>query len=197
VDVTYPELALHPRPLSGVRYPHPSLEDTYQPGTTEPWIAQLVSSLLAASGARTVLETGGFQGTTSAWLALTLERVGDGQLFVAEIDTERAHAIQRRLDALPLHTTDYYVVNEDVLNVIRSFNDECIDFVWLDDDHQQPHVAAEIEALWPKMSRGGLIVLHDVYGSCDLQAVVKRFGGYSIDLPRLGPAGGIGVIQVL
>jgi hypothetical protein len=35
-----------------------------------------------------------------------------------------------------------------------------------------------------------------VFGVCDLQDVVGKFGGYSIDLPRLGPAGGLGVIQV-
>jgi hypothetical protein len=51
-------------------------------------------------------------------------------------------------------------------------------------------------ALIPKMNPGGLILLHDVYGVCDLQEVVKKFGGYSIKLPRLGPAGGLGVIQV-
>ena len=196
MEVAYPELALHPRPLAGVRYPHPSLEDTYQPGVTESWIAQLVSSLLVASGAKTVLETGGFMGITSAWLALTLERMGGGQMLVAEIDPDRQIAIQERLDALPLPNTEVYAVCDDVLNVIHNSADESIDFVWLDDDHQQHHVAQEIEALWPKMSKGGLIVGHDVYGVCRLHEVFAKYGGYSINLPRLGPAGGIGVIQV-
>lgn len=200
MDVTYPELALHPRSLAGVRYPHPSLEDTYQPGTTEPWIAQLVCSLLVASGGRTALETGGFQGITSAWLALTLERMGGGRLIVAEIESDRAAAIENRLHSLPALSGGCDVTCEvfamDVMDVIRNQPNGSLDFVWLDDDHTKSHVVAEVEALWPKMRHNGLLVFHDVYGVTDLQAVVKRFGGYSLDLPRLGPAGGIGILQV-
>lgn len=191
--MTYPELLDHPRCLAGVRYPHSSLEDTYQPGVTESWIAQLVCSLLVASGGRTVLETGGFMGITSAWLALTLEQMGGGNLIVAEIDTARQLEIQRRLQSLALRDTCTSIYSGDVLDCIRSVNG--FDFVWLDDDHSADHVRAEVRALWPKMKHNGLIVLHDVYGSVDLQRVVSEFGGYSIDLPRLGPAGGLGVLQ--
>lgn len=196
--VTYPELALHPRPLAGVRYPHPSLEDTYQPGTTEPWVAQLVCSLLVASGGNVVLETGGFQGTTSAWLALTLQQMGDGFLHVCEIDTARANIIGTRLGELFMAGMDvaYTVYGEDVMQVIHNdIADDSLDFVWLDDDHEQAHVAAEIDALWPKMKRGGLIVGHDIDEPCNLHEVFTAYGGYSIRLPKLGPAGGIGVIQ--
>ncbi len=198
--LTYPELALHPRPLAGVRYPHPSLEDTYQPGTTEPWVAQLVCSLLVASGGRTVLETGGFMGTTSAWLALTLASMGGGQLVVCEIDLDRAAAIRARFIALAddgaLGSSMKIGVREgDVLAYIPKIDDDSLDFVWLDDCHEQPHVAAEIEALWPKVKRGGLIVGHDIDEPCNLHEVFTAYGGYSIRLPKLGPAGGIGVIQ--
>ena len=54
----------------------------------------------------------------------------------------------------------------------------------------------EIEALLPKMKAGGLICGHDVFGVCDLQEVFKQFGGYSLALPMLGPAGGLGLLQV-
>ena len=197
LELTYPELALHPRPLAGVRFPDPSLEDTYEPGTTEPWIAQLVCSLLVAHGGSRVLETGGFVGTTSAWLALTLSSMGGGDLTVCEIDHDRVHAIGKRLASISAPGVRYGIAPCDVLETLALYENETFDFVWLDDDHRMEHVAREIEALWPKMKSGGLIVLHDVFGSCDLQRVVKHYGGYSIDLPRLGPAGGIGVIQVV
>lgn len=195
--LAYPELAQPDvqRPLAGVRYPHPSLEGTYEPGVTEPWIQQLVCSLLVASGARVVLETGGFLGITSAWLALTLESMGGGTLTVCEIDGERAEAVGDRLRGLPLSRAGFAVVAGDVLAYLNIVGDASLDFVWLDDDHQKDHVEQEITALWPKMKKGGLIVGHDVYGVCELWEVFESFGGYSIDLPRLGPAGGIGIIQ--
>lgn len=195
-EIAYPELALHPRPLAGVTYPHPSLENTYEPGVTESWVAQLVSSLLIASGGSTVMETGGFRGITSSWLALALERMGGGTLIVAEIDPERADGISRRVNTLGLRETVVIVDPLDVMKVIAHCGDKSLDFVWLDDDHEEFHVRSEINALWPKMKPGGLIVGHDVYGSVNLQRVFKNFGGLALDLPRLGPAGGIGIIQV-
>lgn len=195
-QVAYPELALHPRPLAGVRYPHPSLEDTYQPGVSESWIAQLVCSLLVAHGGTTVLETGGFQGITSSWLALTLEQMGGGKLYVCEIDERRGNAIEDRLATLPVPNVDHLVYRGDALAFMHGLVNDCIDLAWVDDCHEKPHVAREIEALWPRMAPGGLMVFHDVIGSVDLQEVVRRYGGYVLDLPRLGPAGGIGVIQV-
>lgn len=195
--VTYPELEQPDvqRPLAGVRYPHSSLEGTYEPGVTEPWVQQLVCALLVASGGRVVLETGGFLGVTSAWLALTLEEMGGGTLIVAEIDGVRAVAIRERLVDLPLVRVSYTVPFRDVMAVIAMQPDDSLDFVWLDDSHEHEHVYSEITALWPKMKQGGLIVGHDVYGVCNLREEFTAFGGYSINLPRLGPAGGIGILQ--
>lgn len=197
-ELNYPELTLHPRSLAGVRYPHPSLEDTYQPGVTEGWIAQLVCSLLVAQGGTTVLETGGFMGITSAWLALTLESMGGGDLTVAEIEIERAEAILDRLRALDgaIPNVRYTVPCRSALEVIAEQEDESIDVAWVDDDHSMDHVEAEINALWPKMKSGGLIVGHDIDPPCNLGVLFRKFGGYSLPLPKLGPSGGIGILRV-
>lgn len=194
---SYPELAQPDvqRPLAGVRYPHPSLEGAYEPGVTEPWIQQLVCALLVASGAKVVLESGGFLGITSAWLALTLESMGGGTLTVCEIDDARAEAVGERLRGLSLPRTSHQVMNGDVMDVIKTLPVASLDFVWLDDAHEHEHVTNEIAALWPKMRKGGLIVGHDVYGVTALHEEFAAFGGYSMDLPRLGPAGGIGILQ--
>lgn len=196
-QITYHELTKPDveRPMRGVRFPHPSLEDTYEPGVTEPWVQQLVCALLVASGGRDVLETGGFVGITSAWLALTLESMGGGALTVCELDPHRAAVTENRLVTLPLERVDAVVFPMDVLDVIRALPDASLDFVWLDDDHTHDHVYDEIHALWPKMRKRGLIVGHDVHGVCALHQEFALFGGYAIDLPRLGPAGGIGVLQ--
>lgn len=180
-----------------VNWPHPSLVDSHEDGCTEPWIAEAVCALLKAKGGNpTVLETGGFRGTTSAWIALALQQMGGGKLYVADIDLERARGIGERLRGLPIPDVQATAVAADVLEWIPKFKDGTFDFVWIDDDHTKPHVEREIVTLWPKMAPGGIMTFHDVWGVCDLQSVVKKYGGLSLNYPRLGPAGGLGIIQV-
>lgn len=167
-------------------------------GNTEPWITNLVVALLKASGQRTVLETGAFQGSTSEALLDALEDLEGGVLTVCEIDPERAEAVDARLRRNDPHAAavNWVVRCMDARDVIRSLAPQSLGFAFIDDDHQKAHVAEEIELLLPKMLPGGLLVFHDVYGVCDLQEVVAAYGGYSLDLPRAGPAGGLGIIQV-
>lgn len=169
-------------------------------GNTEPWITHLVVALLKASGQRTVLETGAFQGATSHALGNALQDMTGGTLTVCELDPARAEAVDARLrtatDREEWADVHWVVRCQDALSVIAGLPDRSLGFAFVDDDHTKEHVAAEIEALLPKMLPNGLIVFHDVYGVCDLQEVVAAYGGYSLDLPRAGPAGGLGLIQV-
>lgn len=182
--------------VNAIAFPHPSLAGPFESGCAEPWTSNVVASLLIASNQRTVLETGSFVGYTSAWLALALERMGGGTFTAVDIDPERAKAAQARLDGLGLTRVSANVVTDDVLHYLTTIPDQSIGFAWIDDYHEHYHVAQEINLLWRKMKPGGIMCGHDVYGSCDLQQEFRRFGGYAIDLPRLGPAGGIGIIQV-
>lgn len=174
-------------------------------GATEPHIVEIVCALVMANDAHRVLETGGFLGHTSLSLAETLGMLArtngeHRQLIVAEIDQSRAEAIDQALYARVAENGSpafqWRVVATDVLQVIDAEADESLDAVWIDDDHTPAHVAGEVQALLPKMRTNGLLLFHDVYGVCDLQAIVKQYGGYSLDLPRWGPAGGLGIIQV-
>lgn len=168
-------------------------------GQTEPWIVDILVALLRGlqREAPNILELGGFQGHTSLRLAQAVER---GTLTVAEYDPEapeRAQLVTDRLLAANLpESVTWRVLQSDALAVIAQCADESLDLVFADDDHTVPHVTAEVEALIPKMRVGGLICFHDVYGSCDLHHVVEQAGGYCLDLPRLGPAGGLGILQV-
>lgn len=168
----------------------------YLTGSTEPWNVEVLAALVKATNARTVLECGGYMGCASAWLGLTLQKMGGGTLHVAELEAERAAACDKRLSELPIDKVMWRVWHDDVFNVIAAQPDESMDFAWVDDNHEKAHVDRELEALLPKMRVGGLITGHDVWGSCDLQEVFQKYGGYSLDTPRVGPAGGIGIIQV-
>jgi predicted O-methyltransferase YrrM len=176
------------RPVDGV--PH-------EPGSTEPWISQLVADFVVARGARTVLETGCFKGATSVYILDALQRLGGGDLHLCEIDQARMDATAQR--TIPLTSkrelgVSTWCQHGDVLRYLAETTDR-FDVAWVDDCHEKPHVTKELMLLMPKMNKGGLILLHDVYGVCDLKTVVQQFGGYSLDLPRLGPAGGLGIIQ--
>lgn len=169
----------------------------YPGGATESWVSLLVASLLKATGIPCALETGAFQGHTTVWLAQALRDMGGGILHVAELDSARADTVTEAVTGLGLapvvHT---YVHQQDALTVIRKLPQQSLGLAFVDDDHTGDHVAQEIEELWPKMAPGGIITFHDVYGVCELHRVVKHYGGYSLDLPRCGPAGGLGILQV-
>ena len=182
-------------------FPVPSLREEWQlgnylSGSTEPWNVEVLAALVKAANARTVLECGGYLGCTSAWLAMTLQQMGGGTLHVAELDADRAVACDKRLSELPLPDVHWKVWQDDVFATIAAQPDESLDFVFVDDTHEKDHVDREITALLPKMRPKGLITGHDVHGTCDLQEIFAKHGGYSLDLPRLGPAGGLGLIQV-
>lgn len=182
--------------MHGVTYPHPNLENIYESGCAEPWTTQLIASMLIASNQRNVLETGCFTGQTSAWLACALERLGGGELTVVDIDPERVRLASERLAGLDLKTVKVNVVEADVLRFLPTLPNKSIGYAWVDDNHEHHHVAQELYLLWDKMKPGGIITGHDVMGSCNLQVEFKKFGGICLDLPRLGAAGGIGIIPI-
>ena len=192
----YIPAALEMEIVNGVTYPHPSLDDAYESGCAEPWTSQLVANLLVASNRRNVLETGCFTGQTSAWLACALERVGGGTLTTVDIDPERTAKASERLQGLGLTRVTHRAVTQDVLQFLPTLPNKSIGFAWIDDNHEKSHVDLEIRLLWDKMEKGGIMCFHDCWGSCDLQSVVAKYGGYSLDIPRLGAAGGVGFLQI-
>lgn len=171
----------------------------HSPGSTEPYVSALVASLIVATGARTVLETGAFEGATSEFILGALEALGGGTFVMCEIDPDRATALQQRFSS-PLAPVEPLIWSGDVLDYLRQTR-IMFDVVWLDDSHQERHVRQEIEAMLPRLNPGGLLLLHDVCGQIsgnqqELGRLVEEFGGYVLDLKRMGPAGGLGVIQV-
>ena len=167
-------------------------------GSAEPWIVDVLCALLTASDQRTVLECGAFIGQTSLRLCQALAKMGGGSFTAVEIEPDRAAIAQERLEKANLPpTVQWRIVQQDVFEFLKTVPDGAFGFVWLDDDHQHQHVDAELNALFPKMvTPDGIIAGHDVHGSCDLQQEFKRYGGIALNLPRLGPAGGIGLIQL-
>lgn len=182
--------------MHGIVYPHESLIEAYESGCAEPWTTQVVTSLLIASNQRNVLETGSFTGQTSAWLAMALQRLGGGTLTTVDIDPERVQKTAERLNGLPLDRVQCRCVESDVLLYLPMLEPKSVGFAWIDDLHEAFHVEREVNLLWDKMVPGGIMLFHDVHGHHQLKNVVNKYGGYSIDLPRLGASGGLGILQI-
>lgn len=170
-------------------------------GATEPWVQDVLCALLRAlrRDKPTVLECGSFMGHTTARLAETLQEIGGGTLYVAEWDPEapdRADVTQARLEALTIPDVKWEIIRSNALSVINGLPDESIDFCFLDDDHSHQHVAEELAAVGRKVKQGGIVCGHDVFGQCQLHQEFTAVGGYSLDFPALGPAGGLGIWQL-
>lgn len=170
-------------------------------GATEPYISRLVADFVIATGARSVLETGGYLGDTSLAIAKALIGLGSGHLLVCEIEAARCDIIAHRLAHVreEQEAFGFEVYGGDIMDHLRSTDDR-YDVAWVDDSHTEKHVREEMELLYPKMGPGGLILLHDVAGLCPgnqypLGRICNEFGGYVLNLPRWGPAGGLGIIQ--
>lgn len=170
-------------------------DGTWQAGSAEPWIADTIAALIVANDVHTAVEIGGFQGYTSLRIARALARLPhDSSLTVCEIDQQRAADVQVKLNDITTRIRTR-VVCADSLAWIPTLRDASIDFCWLDGNHEKEHVTREIALLLPKLAPGGILCGHDTHGVCDLRTVFAFYGGISLDLARLGPAGGIGLIQ--
>lgn len=174
---------------------HPDAAE-WRAGSSEPWIAGLVAQLVIANDCTRVVEIGGFKGYTSRYIAEALCCLPHPtSLTVCEIDPERARDVDAALEEFRGAEFTASVAVADSHVWIPTLPGASVDLVWLDGNHEKPHVAREIALLWPKLTPGGIIVGHDAFGVCDLQEVFTRMRGYALDLPRLGPAGGIGILQ--
>lgn len=63
------------------------------------------------------------------------------------------------------------------VNVANKFDDEYFDFVYIDADHTEAAVWADIQAWWPKVRKGGVLAGHD-YSPAIVKTggVILKFG---------------------
>ena len=62
------------------------------------------------------------------------------------------------------------------VDVAKMFPDDCLDFVYIDADHDYEHCKQDIEAWFPKVRNGGLVAGHDYLDWTIDQGAVVNFG---------------------
>lgn len=82
----------------------------------------------------------------------------------------------------------------DRIKVVRSlsaeaahlYQDDSLDFVFIDAGHEYPDVSADIKAWWPKVKPGGVFAGDDYYGQGVKRAVNEMFGDRVEDIQGAG-----------
>jgi len=173
-----------------------TLNEFYAAGATEFWTAKVVASLAAAvcEGRENpvVIETGTFMGTTTNEI---YGAVPDNTFVITvEADPARWEQARKNLHEALQHNM-LHCTQADAVEFLRNRNDESCDFIFLDDDHRDTHVATEIAEGMRCLRPGGMLVVHDAVGPFGIGNVVRSVGGYVLDLPRIHAGGGLGILQ--
>ncbi len=123
---------------------------------------RFLKTLVAAVGARRVLEVGTFTGYSALSMAEALP--ADGRIVTCEIDPRHAEVAQRYFDKSP-----YAAMIElrlgPALETLRGL-DETFDFAFIDAD--KPSYGDYYAEILPRLSRGGLICVDNVLWSGDV-----------------------------
>ena len=156
-------------PDYGVLGPTPIIERHYKEGgiwkgNTELPVSQVLYALAIANRSQVIVETGvnNAAGATP-WLAMAAT-VNGGWYYGIDV---RPQAVTKTKEALEdlfgeVRATITLADATDLLPVM--FKEGEIDFLFVDDDHSYAHVEKEIEAFWPLMKVGGLMLFHDIVG---------------------------------
>jgi len=55
------------------------------------------------------------------------------------------------------------IIKNTSIEAAKGFEENSLDFLYIDGNHEHSHVSADIEAWWPKIKRGGYMGGHDFY----------------------------------
>lgn len=101
------------------------------------------------------VEIGSFKGRSAAFLAVEIMKSGkDITLTCIDPDTSRIHNL-RAVASVVDHIT------EPSPGAARHFQDDSLDFIWIDGDHSEQAFRADVEAWLPKLKIGGWMGGHD------------------------------------
>jgi hypothetical protein len=135
------------------------------------------------------VELGLWQGRSSAYLGVLIVNSGKPISYVGvdrfkwptsggETDVEGV--FRRNLKPVMMQLGERFrVIASDSAEAATGFEDESVDAVWIDADHETGPVLRDIDAWWPKLVRNGLMGGDDWAFPTVEKAVKERFNGWA------------------
>ena len=128
------------------------------------------------------IELGVYKGK-STWAIMSGINAGTGNAFLYSVDNWQG------IETKPVSTKDIFfeniksIWNRDMIKVIecnswdaaKNFENESIDFIFIDADHIYDSVMKDITAWWPKIKKCGIMSGHDFTASFDVPKAVHSF----------------------
>jgi predicted O-methyltransferase YrrM len=111
-----------------------------------------------------VIETGTSHCHSALYLAQGLSDNRKGHLYT--IDHEKGETWRLDKAGLQCYYSDLIGDSIGALHQLVPKFDCCIDMAFLDSLHSYEHVRGEIEAIFPKLRKGGVIAIHDACNDC-------------------------------
>jgi predicted O-methyltransferase YrrM len=159
----------------------------------EPDSAQLLSVLLKATSARSVLELGTSNGYSTVWLADAVGATG-GRLTTVEIDTERSVQAAANLGKAGLRALVELRV-EDAAETLRTSADEHWDMIFL--DAERPAYVS----YWPDLRRvlrpAGLLAVDNIISHAEEVSEFRALVRDSHDVSEALAPTGAGLLLVV
>lgn len=134
----------------------------FPPGfNSEPSVARFLGELAVHQPAKTVIELGCFVGWTTAHMAQALKHGGGGSIYAVDplkkyLETMVANLKRHGLESL-VKPVQGFSEDPQVLEQLP----QKADIIFIDTGHNYPQTRREVELYASRLSRRGLIVLHD------------------------------------
>ncbi len=173
-----PELPTVPEELKQAALPDDQAAQVIE--SSEPEVSRTLYVMARLLRARKIAEVGVFRGATSRFLARALQDNGGGELFLVDMSEDALKAAESMVGDAPGVNLRNLLGSSTAEEVLAAVPPD-LDLVYLDADHTEAGVRAELAKWIPRIRSGGIVAVHDSVGISGVcKAVVEYAGSHTL-----------------